>query len=99
MYQAQTNQLTMPEINLPGTANIWQYLPRLADYLPLDKLPWLVFIIAMIIFAVVSVILVHHWRAYGQGMLTFLSAAIAYFVGAGALIWAAFLLLSLYSLR
>lgn len=98
MDQSSATQLNMP-ISLPESANFLKFLPMITEYIPLDQLPWVVFILAMAIFVVVSVILVHHWRAYGQGMIMFLSAALTYFIGAGALIWAAFLLLNIYSIR
>ena len=99
MNPAPNNSPALPPINLPDAANFLQWLPKINEYFPLDRLPWLFFIIAMIAFGVISIILVHHWKAYGQGVIMFLLATITYSIGAGTLIWAAFLLLNLYSVR
>lgn len=43
------------------------FVNTLASHLQIDKLVlWVLFVIAVFIFAVISSVLVYHWRAYGM---------------------------------
>jgi hypothetical protein len=83
----------------PTILDLPRILSWLGQYLPLNLLPWVIFGLDLIGFLIISIILIHHWRTYGRGMIMFLSAAITYLVGSAVIIWIAFLLLSLYSLK
>jgi hypothetical protein len=86
------------DVGLPESANFSSYFAFIGRYLPVDQLPSYLFALVLLLFVVISIILVYHWRTYGRGFVIFATASSVYFIGAATIIWFAALLLGAHYL-